>query len=747
VTGIDRKPARWRILLLSCLVALALPWTAAAEPGAPPPALRPYVASPVRFATPPVIDGHLDEPAWQTAAKLADFRQLEPNEGAPASEPTEVFLGYDADNFYIGARCHDSQPDRVVATVLTRDADVNFDDTLQIVLDTFHDGRSGFLFTTNPVGIQVDALVRNEGEEVNLDWDGIWTVVTSRDSGGWTVEMAIPWRTLRFPSRPVQDWGFNVERYVARKQEKSYWKPMQRAYGFYARYKISQYGELTGLEGARQGSRFHLAPYLIAGGEQPPGGGSTSGVTHAGGDLKVNLTSDLVADLTYKTDFSETEADEEDVNLTRNSLLFPEKRPFFLEGSNLFYFGDRPEPYHAADTFLFFSRQIGLTADGRAQIPLLGGVKLTGHEGDYGLGVLSLQTEATRKPDGYGGTIDEPRTTYSVFRVRRSLEGGSSIGVIGLSKDATGEQNRVGGADWDLALNQNLRTGGYFAKSSTPGITNADWAGSSDLYWDSRNTRFHYAYTEIGQGFNDELGFITRTGVRQWRADNNIVLWPEGGRFRQAWFTYDIDYITDRATNQLQTRINNFQANAFYRNSAGISYKFYDELEVLSAPFEIKHGLVIPAGSYRFDNHFVGFQTDYTKPLGGAGRLAWGDYYDGHFVQTFYYVAYRPLPGLFTALNYEQTKVDLKEGSFKTDLFLGEVTYAFSSRFSTRAWFQWNRRENLRTKFVLDWEFRPGSRFYLVYQDIRSYVDFFDPRQPLFGTPGRSLLTKTVFLF
>lgn len=730
-----------RILLLAGLLLLA-----AAAPARPEEVS--YRVVPVRFATQPVIDGRLDEPVWETAARLAGFRQLEPDEGAPASEPTEVFLGYDANSLYIGARCHDSAPEKMVATVLTRDADVNYDDTLQIVLDTFRDGRSGFLFTTNPVGILVDGLVRNEGEEVNLDWDGIWVVRTSRDGGGWTVEMSIPWQTLRFPARPAQSWGFNVERYVARKQEKSHWKPMQRSYGFYARYKISQFGELSGLEGARPGSRFHFAPYVTAGGEQPPGGGSTSGVTHAGGDLKVTLTSNLVADLTYKTDFSETEADEADVNLTRNPLLFAEKRGFFLEGASLFYFGDRPLPHHLPDeSFLFFSRRIGLTGDGRAEIPLLGGVKLTGQQGDYAVGVMSLQTEDRREPDGFGGLIDEPRTTYSVVRLKRELPGGSSFGVIGLSKDAGGERNRVGGVDWDVALRPNLRTGGYFAKSSTPDIPGADWAGSADLYWDSRNLRFHYTYREFGEGFNDELGYILRTGVRHWRADQNVVLWPEKGPFHQAWFTYDFDYITDRVTDRLQTRINNLQANAFFRNSAGISFKLYDQLEVLDAPLEIKRGLAVPAGSYRFLHQFVGFQTDYTKALGAAGRLAWGEYYDGHYLQVFGFVAYRPLPGLFTAVTYQQTQVDLQAGSFTNDILLGEVTYAFSSRLSVRSWFQWNREENLRTKLVVDWEFRPGSKFFIVYQDIRNYVGFFDPRQPLFGTPGRSLVTKTVFLF
>ncbi len=742
------------MIVLCGLAALALARTAAAQTATlqsapvPEPVTSRYVVSPVRFATPPVIDGKLGDPIWQTAAKLGDFRQLIPNEGEAATEPTEVYLGYDEDNLYIGARCHDSEPDKIFATALSRDSEILYDDTLQVIFDTFRNGRNGFLFSTNPAGVEFDALVRNEGEEVNANWDGIWTVRSAKDAGGWSTEMAIPWRTLRFPSRPEQDWGFNVERFVSRKQERSFWKPMQLAYGFYASYKVSQFGELTGLAGARQGSRFHFAPYLLAGGERPAGDDETTTKGRLGGDLKVNVTSDLVADLTYRTDFSETEADEANVNLTRSPLLFPEKRPFFLEGASLFYFGDRPEPHHPNDeNFLFFSRQIGLTPDGRAEIPLLGGVKLTGHEGSYDIGALSLQTEAVHGPDGYGGRIDEPRTTYSVLRVKRGIGESSAIGILGISKDASDHQNRVGGVDWDVALGPSLRNGGYLAKSSTPGISGADWTGSTDLYWDSRNLRFHYVYTEVGEGFNDELGYLNRIGVRQYRADNNVIIWPERGPFRQAWFTYNLDYITDRRTDQVQTRINNVQANAFFRNAAGISFKAYDDLEVLTTPLEIKRGLFIPAGSYDFINYFVGFQTDYTKAAGAAGRLAWGDYYDGHYLQTLGYANYRPVPGLLAAITIQHTEVDLKEGSFTNDISLGELDYAFSPRLAARLWVQWDRGANLRGKLDVDWEFRPGSKLFVVYQDIRSYIDFFDPRQPVFGTPGRQLLTKIVFLF
>jgi hypothetical protein len=718
----------------------AAPATPAGPAGASAAAPDPrYVVSPTYFHTPPVIDGKLDDAVWKTATRISGFTQLELHEGQPSTERTEIFLGYDENNLYIAAHCYDSQPDKIVTTTLNHDSDVSYDDSLTFLLDTYHDGRTAYLFTTNSGGVQVDALVRNEGEQVNLDWDGIWTVEGRRDATGWTVEIAIPFSTIHFPDRQDQIWGFNVERDIARNHEKSFWKPV--AHSWSARYKLGTAATLVGLQGAKPGRRYHVIPYTTFGAQELTGRGSYA-VTQLGGDVKIDVASDLVADITAKTDFSEAESDEQAVNLTRSALQFPEKRAFFLEGASLFYFGERPDPEHPAETFLFFSRQIGLTPDGRAEIPLDGGVKLTGHEGDYDIGALSIETAATHRPDGYGGLVIEPQTNWSVLRVQRELGGGSTFGIIGLSKQAAGDDNEVGGGDWDIALNQYLRSGGYFAKSETPGLKTDDWLGSTDLLWDSRNARIHWEYTEIGKNFNDELGFLTRTDERALWADNYWILWPEQGPFKQAWFIYDLDYIETRSTDELQTRINHVTFSAYFHNSAGIAYKYYDETEVLTVPFEIKHDLFVPPGIYHFGHSFAGFQTDYTQPVGAAGRLAWGDYYDGHFLQWFGYVTYRPLPGLSTDMTFQQTQVELKEGSFTNDILLGEFTYAFSHLLSASAWVQWERGLNLRQKLDLKWEFRPGSTLFIIYEDIKTDVNYFDPQQPTFGTPGRSLLAK-----
>ena len=289
-----------------------------------------YVAEPPRFDQPPVLDGKLDEPVWQQALVLKDFLQYEPNPGQPATEPTEVRIGYDTHNLYFGIRCYDSESGKIISKVMTHDSDLSFEDSVQIFLDTFHDRNNAFLFSFNPSGAKVEGEVRRQGDEVNLDWDGIWDLATSRDDKGWTAEVSIPFKTLRFPAGKPQLWGFNVQRLIPRKQEDSWWKPPPRGNGVLGRYSFPNYGELHGLEGITPGSRYEAVPYSLARSERPDQR-SPAANGRAGGDLKMSLASNLILDLTLNTDFAETEADLQQANFSRVKLFYPEKRAFFLE--------------------------------------------------------------------------------------------------------------------------------------------------------------------------------------------------------------------------------------------------------------------------------------------------------------------------------------------------------------------------------------------------------------------------------
>lgn len=711
-----------------------------------PAAVRPVLqVQPMTAA--PVIDGKMEPEEWASAARIEGFTQLEPQEGAPETERTEVWIGYDAQSLYIAARCWDSEAEKIVANILTRDGEVGWDDTVEVIFDTFHDRQNGFLFAVNPLGAQVDAIVRREGEEINRDWDGVWSTVATRDAEGWTAEIAIPFKTLRFPNTREQTWGFNIGRFIGRKREQSFWTPLSRSYGFWARYKVSQFGEMTGLTGLTQGGRYHLEPYVVGGTRQDRGAGSWEDDLDAGVDLKVQITSNLVGDLTVNTDFAEAEADVQQVNLTRFSLFFPEKRGFFLEGADLFYFGERPEPYKAPELSFFFSRRIGLSEDGEQVIPVVAGAKLAGRVAGTGLGFLSVTTDEALLLDRNGVPYTEPRTRYSVLRLKREVLAKSAVGLMALDKSASGGGDNQGlGVDWDLAFGESLKVGGYAARTRTPGLEGDDWAASSDVFWDSKLWRLRAAYTEIGEGFSPEMGFLLRTGVRQARTAVTRNFWPEGPRVRQWFLAHYMDYITDR-DGRIETRFHWLETSVFFQSSAGIALKLYDQIEGLTAPFEIHPGVVIPAGDYHFDSVFFGFQTDYSKPVGGAGRALVGELYDGDVLQLFGAVTIRPLAGLITSLLYERTQVSLPAGDFVRHLATTEIAYSFRQGLSALALAQWSREDSFRGKLILTWEWRPGSNVYLVYDDTRDLTDALFPRRGRVLPDSRRLTAKVSYLF
>lgn len=734
-----------RIALALCAIgAVGIGTAAAADDGK-------YVLRPRRLDRPPVIDGKLSPGEWDGAERVTGFVQFEPREGAPATEETEAWFGYDAESLYVGVRGHDSEPDKIVASILAPDGDVRWDDTIQILLDTFNDRQNAFLFTTSPVGVKVDGLVRREGAEIIYDWDGDWLTAGSRDEGGYSIEIAIPFKTLRFPPGEEQSWGFNIRRSIARKREEVFWKPMSHAYGSWALYRVSELGEMAGLVDINQGRRYRASPYVIAGVSDQTGDGESDDVSDIGADVKINLTSKLVADLTYKTDFAEAEADDQAINLTRFPLLFAEKRDFFLEGADLFQVNDRPEPHRLTDTDnrFFFSRRIGLSDNGGQEIPVIGGAKITGEAGGFGIGALFIATDReTLVAPGGGDGETVPSTTYGVVRLRRKLFEKSNVGILALSKDPAGpDSNRVFGADWDFALGSNLRTGGYLMKSSSPGVDGDDWAGAADLWYDSKHYRAHVAHIRLEDNFRNDLGFHPRLGTRKSTALFDRIFWPEGKRVKTFWTTYYVDYITDN-DGALETRVNSVQLNGYFQNSAGLSFKLFDNLEVLTAPFEIHPGVVIPPGSYSFVNGFFGFQTDYSKTVGGAGHLQVGDFYDGRIVHVLGYILYRPADGFTIEPSYQRDKVDLSAGTFTTELMTFSVSYSLTRPdLSLRASIQRRDEENSLLRVLVRWTYRPGSRLYLVYEDLRDLTDAARPFDTRVGVPGRRLVVKALYAF
>ena len=380
----------------------------------------------VETRAPITLDGALDEEVWRTAEPATEFLQAEPREGQPATERTEVRLAFDRDALYIGVICHDSDPAGIIVNDIRKDFAAGEQDTFEVILDTFADRRNGFVFVTNAAGAKSDTQIANEGRDVNTSWDAVWTVATKRDAGGWSAEIRIPFKTLRFERGADRVWGVNFSRRIRRKNETDYWSPVPRVYNL---YRAGLAGTLTGLADASQGRNLRIKPWVAADSTRPVAGASFDAGAHAGLDLKYGVTPSLTLDVTAKPDFAQAEADDQQVNLTQFSLYYPEKREFFLENSGTFYFGDIPRESRIGNNrfsapeeemLLFFSRRIGLTSAGQA-IPIDAGARLTGKAGAYGVGLMTIQTD----PEG-----SAPGDNYTVLRGRRDVLSTSDVGAL-----------------------------------------------------------------------------------------------------------------------------------------------------------------------------------------------------------------------------------------------------------------------------------------------------------------------------
>jgi len=700
-----------------------------------------------KLAAAPQIDGRVDEQEWLGAARLENFTQLEQNEGQPESERTVALVGYDAENLYFGITCYDSEPTGIVANTQSRDSDLTYEDSIEIVIDTWLDHRNGFVFEINPLGTQHDGTIRQEGENIKYDWDGVWQAVTQRGEKGWTAEIAIPFKTLRYPNKPSQTWGFNIGRFIARKREEAYWQPLKRAYGYWARYKISEYGELRGFDNLARPQSFQLKPHVLAGSVEPRGEGEDF-EADGGFDLKIHLGSNLVADVTYNTDFAETEADAQQVNLTRFPLYFPEKREFFLEGNDLFYFGERPEPYKDSESILFYSRSIGQADGGDVSVPVLGGVKLTGRFGNLALSALSIRTEEESYFDRGGERRTAPETDWSVVRLKQTVLGKSSLGLIALQKKNRGSldpDNEGQGFDFDFVINESLKVGGYVARTETEGI-GADYAVGADIWYDSNQWRARAAYEDVGEDFDPQMGFFLRTGVKKVRTNLTRLFWPKSERIRQVFVVHYMDYVEDQL-GELDYRLNNVELSILNTNSSGVAFKAYDLTERLELPFEIHPGIVLPASTYHYSWGFFGFQTDYSKNLGATGRVRIGELYDGDIVQIFGATVWRPMERLLLFFSYEDSRINLPQGNFRRGLTFIEADFGLAKNITGKAIYQSLSQDRSNLQVIVDWAYRPGSNIYFVYNDIGDLLDSeFRPASG-FTIDSRKFLVKASYRF
>lgn len=675
----------------------------------------------------------------------SSFTQREPQEGKPVSEKTEVRVLYDDRNLYIGFRCWDSDVSKIVANEMRRDATLLDNDCVAIVLDTYHDHRTAFCFATNPLGVQRDGIITADvtDEEQNWDWNGVWENASSIDSLGWTAEIAIPFQTLRFQRGDSLIWGANFSRMIPRNREEAYWSVVLRDYGWAGKFRISTYGHLEGFQGIKQPGDFELKPFVLLGGQRDFEKQTAYDLKRALGlDAKYHLTPNVTADISVNTDFAQVEADQEQTNLTRFELLFPEKRDFFLEGASIFRFGERTGSPMMPASFLFFSRRIGLSSD-NTLIPLLGGVKVTGKAGGLNIGFLDMTGDRSTYLNDNDEQVSEPRTNFGVLRIRQDILANSSVGLIALNKQSldNGAYDRNIGVDANIYLTPNLQLGGFFAKTFSPGTNGNDGAAYGDVFYSDDMWTLLVDHNTIEDNFNPEMGYFPRTGIRKTEISFGISPRPKILNLRQVALFNDFYYITNQR-NGLEERYNYTGFWSQFEDGSNWIGIMSWNLEHLTDTFEVHDSVNILPGTYRFANALTEFDSDKSKSLSGSLTGTVGQFYDGTIVGFGLGLNIKVGAHWTWNLRYERNAVDVSAGRFTDNIFGSRITYTFTPKLFAKAFIQWNSdKEEILANCLLNFIHTPGSDLFVVYNEELS------THSGSMSTRNRTILVKFTYLF
>jgi hypothetical protein len=676
----------------------------------------------VRIGGPLIIDGQLDEAVYREVAPISGFVQQEPLENAPATEQTDVWICFDATTLYVSARNWDRDPSRMIANELRHDSsNLLQNEQLTITLDTFHDRRNGFVFLVSALGGMLEESFFDE-RNPSRDWNTVWDARTSRFERGWDVEVAIPFKSLRYPPGAGHIWGIQLNRIIRHKNERTWLSPVPQSMGAQAAFRVSQAANLVGLETPPLSRNLEIKPYAIAGVATDrvaqPSPIVNDGDADVGVDVKYGVTRSLTADFTYNTDFAQVEEDEQQVNLTRFSLFFPEKREFFLEGQGIFNVGGRSATQAGDAPILFFSRQIGIN-QGRA-VPILGGGRLTGRAGAYNLGVVNIQTDASE-------AARAEATNFTVLRVRRDVLRRSTVGALfaGRSRSARAPgSNETYAVDGVFSLFENVRLNTYVARTATDGRRGDDLSYRGEYDYNADRWGFTAEHLVVGANFNPEVGFLRRQDFRKSFGFARFSPRPSNPRsaIRKHYYEAAYTYITT-GSGRMESRM----ANAAYRvelqNSDRLHVEYVRSYELLEAPFAIAPGVTIPTGGYSWGTSGVVYQLGTQRQINGNVTLLRGSFYDGDQTQ----LAYRGRVTVATRLALEPQVslnwIDLPQGAFTTTLVSTRATAPLTPRMFVSALLQYNSTINAySTNVRLRWEYRPGSELFVVLSEGRTTV-------------------------
>ncbi|NNC66336.1 MAG: hypothetical protein HKN84_16255 [Gammaproteobacteria bacterium] len=653
-----------------------------------------------RATTSPRIDGILDDEVWAQATSFDDLHQYLPVDHGAPSEHTVVYVTFDEDNLYVAARMFDSEPSEIRARQLVQGGSLQFDDTFGIYIDPYNNKRTGYHFQSNPNSIRSEAVFETP-TELNWDWEGVWHVESRTDEEGWTTEMVIPFRTLNFEtSNPT--WGFTVERSIPRKQEGIAWVSYNR------QLNPAAAGLITGFTDVQQGVGLDVVPSVVSRQEKDFGTGITTSDTEPVLDVFYKFTPALTGVLTLNTDFSATEVDDRQINLSRFSLFFPEKRDFFLQDVDIFSFGGLER-----NGIPFFSRRIGLSQDG-TPVGIDVGAKLTGRVGRWNIGVLDIQEEAH---DG----VD----TQNLFvgRIAANVLRESSVGMIFTDGNPNSNlENSLVGFDFryqntTLGDGKAIQSEWWYQKSDTEGIENEDESYGFRLAApNNEGWRGELTYQQIQENFNPALGFVNRSDVEATEAQFGYTFRPDHAWIRSVETGMNFENFEILSTGMVDTQqmfVEIFELETNAGDGYGLQYN--RERQVLVEDFEIVDGVVIPVGDYEYGALGIEISGAEQRVLAPSIEVSSGDFFNGDITSIEAGIEWRPNNRLFFNLEYEYNDVELPAGDFVTRLIQVRANYAFNVRWSWVNLIQYdNESSEVGINSRLRWNPRSGQDFYLV---------------------------------
>ena len=663
-----------------------------------------------------IIDGQLDEPAWDLATPATDFVQQQPDEGRPATLRSEVRFLYDRHTLYVGAMLFDDQPQLLVVNELKRDFQEANNDLFGVILDTFRDGRNAYGFVVNAGGAQRETLAYDQGERDDATWNAVWQARTRTIENGWSVEMAIPLAALRFPEPSKGGWGLNLVRVIRRTNEVTTWSPVPRQF---THYHVGYAGVLQGISGVRAGRNLRVTPFAIGQATQVGVGASGVSKGNAGADLKWGITPSLVLDGTYRTDFAQVEADQVQINLTRFSTLFPEKRQFFLESPGSFQIGLTGEESGISGNMLlpFFTRRIGLSGD-NTPVPVIGGVRLTGQSAGTTIGLLNMQTgrDGARHGDN-----------FTAVRLARPVGLAATLGGFYVGREATGTapagdgHNRVAGADFRFSPSRTFAMDALAMRSASDGPED-DWAVRIGVRLRRNRQRGRLSYLYVGDQFRHDLGYVRRRGASLMFGDYSTIFRPRAtdGLVREYELKMEAHVAHDSDVSQLLTRqlrpsfVVQFADGGVFR--ATVEHGF----ERLSTPFRLRPTVTIQAGDYTFGETVLYYETTRSKPFSVLLHGNYGGFWNGNRRRARAGIRWRVNAHLAASAEYDRNEITLPGGNFTESLAAIRVDSSLTTRMFLNAFIQYNGRDDVwLTNVRFNLIHRPLSDIYVVWNDAQ----------------------------